>query len=147
MTALTLVDDNKDNPAPWASLVEVGVKKIETRKWYTRFRGDLLICASKSSKTANAGKAVCVVEVYECPVFSQEHVQEACCDLYPGFAWRLKNLRWLSEKFYVKGSLGLFQVDLPTHINVYTPTEEQLEEAKFNLLNAYQHLDELLFPD
>ncbi len=31
---------------PWASLVVMGVKKIETRSWSTKFRGELLIYAS-----------------------------------------------------------------------------------------------------
>ena len=33
---------------PWASLVMMGVKKIETRSWSTDYRGTLLIHASKS---------------------------------------------------------------------------------------------------
>jgi hypothetical protein len=32
---------------PWASLVAIGAKKIETRSWYTNYRGPLAIHASK----------------------------------------------------------------------------------------------------
>jgi hypothetical protein len=32
---------------PWASLMEVGAKTIETRSWSTKYRGELAICASK----------------------------------------------------------------------------------------------------
>jgi hypothetical protein len=32
---------------PWASLVAIGAKKIETRSWPTNYRGPLLIHASK----------------------------------------------------------------------------------------------------
>lgn len=32
---------------PWASLVVLGYKKIETRSWNTKYRGELLIHASK----------------------------------------------------------------------------------------------------
>lgn len=35
---------------PWASLVVLGHKKIETRSWNTKYRGELLIHASKSVK-------------------------------------------------------------------------------------------------
>ena len=35
---------------PWASLVVMGVKKIETRSWSTNYRGPLLIHASQSKK-------------------------------------------------------------------------------------------------
>lgn len=40
---------------PWASLVMVGAKKIETRSWQTPFRGELLIHASLGKK----GDALC----------------------------------------------------------------------------------------
>ncbi len=33
---------------PWASLMEVGAKTIETRGWKTQYTGDLLICSTKS---------------------------------------------------------------------------------------------------
>lgn len=32
---------------PWASLVAIGAKLIETRSWYTAYRGPLLIAASQ----------------------------------------------------------------------------------------------------
>ncbi len=31
---------------PWASLMRCGAKTIETRSWYTAYRGPLLICAA-----------------------------------------------------------------------------------------------------
>lgn len=37
---------------PWASLVVMGVKKIETRGWSTKYRGDILIHAS-TGKSGN----------------------------------------------------------------------------------------------
>jgi hypothetical protein len=40
---------------PWASLVILGVKTIETRSWQTAYRGPLLIHASKGKK----GSVVC----------------------------------------------------------------------------------------
>lgn len=41
MKALTLYE-------PWASLVALGAKKIETRSWPTKYRGPLAIRAAKS---------------------------------------------------------------------------------------------------
>jgi len=35
---------------PWASLIAVGAKKIETRSWSTKYRGPLAIQAGKSLK-------------------------------------------------------------------------------------------------
>ena len=34
---------------PWASLVAIGAKRIETRSWKTNYRGELAIHASKTS--------------------------------------------------------------------------------------------------
>lgn len=33
---------------PWASLIALGEKKIETRSWQTKYRGPILIHAGKS---------------------------------------------------------------------------------------------------
>jgi len=43
MKAITLLE-------PWASLIAVGAKKIETRSWSTKYRGPLAIHAGKSLK-------------------------------------------------------------------------------------------------
>jgi hypothetical protein len=32
---------------PWATLIAAGIKTYETRGWYTNWRGELLICATK----------------------------------------------------------------------------------------------------
>jgi activating signal cointegrator 1 len=42
---------------PWATLVVIGAKKIETRSWNTKYRGPLLIHASK--KMGALQKALC----------------------------------------------------------------------------------------
>jgi activating signal cointegrator 1 len=34
---------------PWASLMAAGLKKIETRSWPTSYRGDLVICSTKTT--------------------------------------------------------------------------------------------------
>ncbi|WP_413175404.1 ASCH domain-containing protein [Anabaena azotica] len=36
---------------PWASLIAIKAKSIETRSWYTSYRGELLICAAKTMNT------------------------------------------------------------------------------------------------
>jgi len=140
MLAITLKDNTRDLPTPYASLMEVGAKTIETRTWPVpmgwrhHFPLDLLICASKASKSPNAGLAVCVVTLYECDVFKKEHLPDAYCDLYHGYAWKTHELRWLSQKFAVKGQLGLFQIELPPGVTLYTPTVEQIVAAREQLL-------------
>lgn len=44
----------------YATLMEQGIKTIETRVWGTGYRGDLLIVCAKSAKSPNAGLALCV---------------------------------------------------------------------------------------
>ena len=81
--------------------------------------------------------AACVVEVYGYSSFAHEHVKDACCPLYPGFAWHTRNLRWLTRKFYVKGTMGIFQVEIPEGVTIYTPHKEQMEHFRSWLFNAY----------
>lgn len=40
---------------PWATLVVIGAKKIETRSWNTKHRGPILIHASSRKVTLNEG--------------------------------------------------------------------------------------------
>jgi hypothetical protein len=69
---------------PWASLMALGSKTIETRGWRTHYRGDIAICASARHCWHELGdvanpvfrealcrmlpfdKVLCVVELYDC---------------------------------------------------------------------------------
>ena len=33
---------------PWLYLITTGLKTIETRKWNTKYKGDIILCASKN---------------------------------------------------------------------------------------------------
>lgn len=59
MKALTLYQ-------PWATLVAVGAKRIETRSWSTNYRGPLAIHASKNKKFINRhnGDYICYKEPF-----------------------------------------------------------------------------------
>jgi len=99
---------------PWASWIAQGRKTIETRRWYTRHRGPLLICASKQPKINGlpTGKALCIVTVVDCRPMTKEDETAAICVLYPGaYAWLLADVKPI-EPFPVKGSLGLYDVPL-----------------------------------
>lgn len=41
---------------PWASLVAIGVKQVETRSWTTAYRGPLAIHSSKRLSNARMGE-------------------------------------------------------------------------------------------
>ena len=43
---------------PWASLMALGAKHIETRSWYTKYRGDVAIASSKRWNTEDLELAI-----------------------------------------------------------------------------------------
>lgn len=99
---------------PYANLIAQGKKTIETRKWSTKYRGDIVICASKSGVGEPKGVALCIVEVYDVCDMQKCHEKEACIECYPkAKAWMIRNLRVFKEPFPVKGQLSLFDIDLP----------------------------------
>jgi hypothetical protein len=100
---------------PWANLVASGEKTIETRKWSTNYRGDIVICSSKNPKIEPAGYALCIAELYHIEPMKKEHESKACIKLYRGaYSWFLRNIRPLKPPVPVKGSLGIFDLFLGT---------------------------------
>lgn len=98
---------------PFANLVASGKKTIETRKWSTKYRGDLIICSSQKPQVEPYGKALCVVELYDVQPMAKKDEGKACVKLYPGaYAWLFRNLRKIDPPIPVKGSLGIFDLEL-----------------------------------
>jgi len=112
---------------PWAHLIIHGIdgarKTVETRKWKTAHRGDLLICATKkpdrdamdrfgfTGAGFEYGKAIGIVEVVNCrPMLSRDE-KAAMCETYTmAWAWFFGNIRPI-EPFAVKGNQRLYNVD------------------------------------
>lgn len=98
---------------PWANLVASGKKTIETRKWATKYRGDLVICSSQNPKIEPYGKALCVVELYDIKPMQKEHEKKACIKVYPkAQAWFLRNIRPINPPIPIKGQLNVFDIKL-----------------------------------
>ena len=96
---------------PWANLIASGKKTIETRKWKTPYRGDVVICSSKSPDIAPAGCALCIVELYSVEPMKKEHEAKACIKVYLGaYGWFLRNMRLIVPPVPVKGELGVFNL-------------------------------------
>lgn len=125
---------------PWASLIALGHKRIETRGWSTGHRGPLLIHAAKKwddtieqmchglrielglcgitdPASLPRGVAVCVVDLLSCravedlPPGSTNARERALGDYSPGrFAWQLGNVRRFRVTPQVIGKQGLFDV-------------------------------------
>lgn len=122
---------------PWATAMAMGVKTIETRGWFTRYRGDLLICAAKRTPLSwerdiltnvlaellprsnphvplPLGVALCIVELYDCvPTHAVQGLkpqERALGDFTDGrHAWLTRNLRTLPRVFPCVGRQGLFE--------------------------------------
>ena len=98
---------------PGASMIADGTKTIETRRWPTKFRGDLLIVSTKKPEVDDllCGQALCIVNVFACVPMTLDHTEAACCDIYPGaWSWLLNNIRKV-KPFPVKGSQGFYEVN------------------------------------
>ena len=125
---------------PWATLVAIGAKRIETRSWSTSYRGPLAIHAARSKKGHEMywrepfhnelkafhyhaptelphGRIIAVCELVN--ILPTEEVRgiierrEAAFGDYGGgrFAWRLANVRRLPIEVPTKGFQGLWTWD------------------------------------
>jgi hypothetical protein len=123
---------------PWATLVVIGVKKIETRSWNTNHRGTLLIHASKGKAGSifvdkspfkkyipdfsklPFGAIIGQVELVdvirtEALGMSDEHInkltleEKAFGDYESGrYAWMLEEAVMFKQPFYCRGSISLW---------------------------------------
>ena len=99
---------------PWANLIAEGKKTVETRKWNTHYRGDLIICSSKKPDIYPSGFAICIVELYDVQVMRPEDEEAACIEVYPkAHSWFLRNLRLIDPIFPIKGQLSIFNLEVP----------------------------------
>jgi hypothetical protein len=95
---------------PWANLIASGQKSIETRRWATNFRGEILIVSSKQPRIEPAGCAVAVARLVECRPMTRADERPAMCEMYKNaIAWVLQDVRPV-RPFPVTGHLGLFDV-------------------------------------
>ena len=107
---------------PWASLIADGIKTIETRRWRTNYRGDILVCVSRKidkepqfnkryTNNGTEGMAICVATIDDCRPMIDTDTGAAMIDNAPGlYAWTLSNIRKITP-FPVRGQLGIFNVD------------------------------------
>lgn len=116
---------------PWASLIMNGTKKIETRSWKTKYRGEIYIHASLSKakitkpevyeliKDMNfkCGYIICKCNLVDCIYMTNEyvndmktnHYEEYICGHYEvgRYAWIVEDVKVI-EPIEAKGKLGLW---------------------------------------
>lgn len=109
----------------YATWVEQQKKTIETRMKLFSYRGDIIICCGNSSKSRNAGLALCIVDLYDARDMVDSDEEAACIENAPGRkAHLLRDWRFFSRKFpftryYVSGSYqSIFQVRLPDDVTI-----------------------------
>lgn len=83
---------------PWASMIRLGIKTIETRFWSTKHRGSILICSTQkidpnaveichefgvsTSVLDDLGAMQCIVDITDCRLGVESDYERACCDLF-----------------------------------------------------------------
>lgn len=123
---------------PFASLVCLGIKKIETRSWKTNYRGEIYIHASLTKNVIKdkvrekklfgllpnnyefkQGFIICKAYLKDCIYMDNEFIKnikkdetEYLCGHYEigRYAWVLSNVE-IIEKIPAKGKLGIWNFD------------------------------------
>jgi hypothetical protein len=110
----------------YATLVEKQIKSIETRMRNIIPSGDIVICCSNGSMTANKGKALCIVNVADGRPMTIEDEKAACISSVPGrIAFPMSDWRYFSRKFEftkhkVKGTFqGIFTIRIPDDVQIF----------------------------
>jgi hypothetical protein len=128
---------------PWATLIALGAKRIETRSWPTRFRGLFLVHASRGVPSQNValcqrepirtiltragyptpdllprGAIVGAVTLVDCRLITPETpvppLERDVDNFGPGrFAWDLVDPRRLEPPLPARGALGFWTVPPP----------------------------------
>lgn len=127
---------------PWAMMITWGLKRFETRHWYTPYRGPLVIHAAKRFTAeekafcarwpfADAiaqfvgtpdqmpfGAGVCLVQLTACiPTDSLagklSEIERACGNFAPGrYAWKLEAVQPFIKPVYTVGHQSLWDWDV-----------------------------------
>jgi hypothetical protein len=97
---------------PWANMIADGEKTIETRTWWTKYRGPIAIASSKMPNIHPAGCVVAIAVLVDCRPMIFEDEDVACCKVYPdAYSWVLTDVEKIEPR-RVKGSQGIYTIDL-----------------------------------
>lgn len=120
---------------PWASLIKYNIKKIETRSWYTKYRGELYIHASKTKVISKHvehlehllngieieyGCIIAKCKLVDCiymdeaflELIKNNEIEYLCGEYSIGrYAWILEDIEPLVKPIYGNGKLGIWNYD------------------------------------
>ncbi len=122
---------------PYATLIKIGKKKIETRSWKTSYRGKLYIHASSTKipkeyknntelmslvnvNNLNYGHIICSCDLVDCIEMTDEFIEkvkknsgEYVSGIYAKgrYAWILENVEIIKKPIEAKGHLGIWNFE------------------------------------
>ena len=112
--------------APYADWIKNGEKTIETRFKTFNYRGDIVICCGKANSIgANAGKALCIVELWKIRPMKKADEKAAGVKFNPKLhCFLLKKWRHFSRDFEfspqrISGAWqNLFNISIPNDVEI-----------------------------
>lgn len=112
--------------APYAEWIKTGEKTIETRQRAFHYRGDLVICCGKTNSVGkNAGKALCIVDLWKIRPMKKNDEASAGVRYDPLiYSYLLRNWRHFSYDFEfapykISGAWqSIFQIVLPEDVQI-----------------------------
>ena len=117
---------------PFATLINNGFKKIETRSWKTNYRGKILIHAGKSLEKEQYKKfkdyniecscgeiigeayltdCIKVTEDFDKELKRKDSIVYGNSGHVENYAWHLENIKKYEKKIKVNGKLGLWNYE------------------------------------
>ena len=112
--------------APYADWIKWGIKTIETRRRTFNYRGDIIICCGKTNSVGkNAGKALCIVELWKVRAMQKGDEAAAGITYHPSVtSLLLRNWRHFSRDFEfapqrISGAWqSLFSICIPDDVQI-----------------------------
>ena len=112
--------------APYAEWIKRGEKTIETRYRKFNYTGDIVICCGKTNSVGkNAGKALCIVELWKIRPMKKADEKAAGVRYNPAIqSFLLRNWRHFSRDFEfapqrVSGAWqSLFEIEIPVDVQI-----------------------------
>jgi hypothetical protein len=117
--------------APYADWIKNGEKTIETRSRTFHYRGDIVICCGKTNSVGkNAGKALCIVELWKIRPMKKADEKATGVQFDPNLkCFLLKNWRHFSRDFEfspqrISGAWqSLFTISIPQDVEIISKPE------------------------
>lgn len=157
---------------PMATLIAQGHKKIETRSWKTKYRGEIYIHASLTkirkewknnekimslldNDKLHYGEIICKCNLVDCVYMTEDFInelefnnyQEYICGIYEvgRYAWILEDVQLLEEPIVSKGTLGIWNYEPKDNIldNILPTVKYVSDNSKYVTIN-YDKLDNII---